>query len=134
MNTSSRHWSSFVAGAGALALTLGLLGMALPDRGGEKKAESVSSPRPQDLVRILEGDSFVVPTGKILVIKTLVGSGGSAFELKVNGQAILENEFVVDPQEYQLGVTATAGQTVTVEDTFPDPNNHPVALGFLADV
>jgi len=134
MSTSSFHWSSFVAGAGAIALTLALLGMAPADRGGERKAETASAPRPQDLVRILEGQAFVVPAGKILVIKTLVGSGGSAFDLKVNGEAILENEFVGGPQEYQLGVTATAGQTVTVEDTFPDPNNRAVALGFLADV
>ena len=39
MNPSLHHWSSFVAGAGTLALTLGLLGMALPDRGGQKKAD-----------------------------------------------------------------------------------------------
>jgi len=44
--------------------------MVAPDRGEKGKTVFVElAPRPQELVRILEGDSFVVPRGKILVIR-----------------------------------------------------------------
>jgi len=137
MNTSSHRLLSFIAGAGTLAALLSLLGMMSPSPAAEGKGRFLVelTPQPRDLVRVLEGDSYVVPPGRILVIKTLTtAQGGGGSVLKIDGQSVLAHDFGSDLKEYALGVVAKAGQTVTLDDQFPDANSTPVALGYLADM
>lgn len=95
------------------------------------------TPLPRDLVRIVEGDSYVVPHGHVLVVKTLTrargggGLGGSP-TLRIDGEAALAGGDV-GIAEFALGVAARAGETVTLDTDFPDPNITHVALGYLGD-
>ena len=132
--------TSFLAGVGSVALCLTLLGMS-PVRGSGSGLARGGTPHPGELVRILEGDSFVVPAGKILTIKTLTVTAAriDAFShtyfgtVKINGQSVLS-----EVREYELGVTAQPGDTVTVEElSISDTSNtgrFGLALGFLTDV
>jgi len=137
MNLTTRTSSASVAGAGALAACLILAGMARPSAPVDDDHEGDSnqlSPQPRDLVRILEGETYVVPRGRVLAIRTLTSTGrdfGTAV-LKINGQAVLQADTQF-PLEFVLGVAARAGDTVTVEEDFPVETRQQVALGFLAD-
>ena len=130
---------SFLAGVGAIGLGLTLLGMSpvQGSRPGSRQGPSV--PHPRDLVRILEGDPYVVPAGKILTIQTVTVAAAEidAFahqylgSVKVNGQSVLS-----EVREYELGVTAQPGDTVTVEELVEaaDAGRIGLALGYLTDI
>ena len=132
---------SFLAGAGSVALCLALLGMSPVPRGGSGLGRGGNgSSHPRDLVRISEGDSFVVPAGKSLTIKTVTFAAAriDAFahsfygQVKINGQSVLS-----EVREYELGVTAQPGDTVTVEELAVDSTSDGrigLALGFLTDI
>lgn len=136
MKKPSRHLLSFLAGAGALGASLMLLGMLHPDAAPARLAEGSGSME-KALVHVLEGEPFVVPPGRILVIRTLAAAEGRLQAvLKIDGQSVLTAGGQALPQEQplelQLGLAARSGQTVTVEDAdFPDPEQTGIALGFL---
>jgi hypothetical protein len=133
------HPVSLLAGSGLAGLCLVLSGMA-QNRGSNAALCTGQNAfeRPENIVRILEGDNFVVPQGMLLVIKTLAsaqGGGLIGYTLRVDGQAVLHHGISgSEPQEYEIGVTAKEGQAVTVEEEFQSPDHIAVALGYLVSV
>jgi len=88
------------------------------------------------IVRILEGETFVVPEDRILTIRT-IGSveadpnvSGPAI-VKINGQRVFGGR-TAPRTELLVGLAAKEGDTVIVEDLVPNPNQTSVLLGFLA--
>jgi len=127
---------AFFGGCGALAGILALQSSAPASvsNGDGTNANAQSGPRPRDLVRIIEGETYVVPGGRILTIKTLTSAKGGMGRpvLKINGQLALGGQDVYyGPTEFVLGVAARSGETVVVEDEYVDPETVVVALGYL---
>jgi hypothetical protein len=98
---------------------------------------SVPFPHPRDMVRVVQGESYQVPAGKILTLREFVATSkfGGTNVLAVDGQRLCavggldfgENQLL------ELGITATAGQVVTIEAEFPPAPAPIVAIGFLVD-
>jgi hypothetical protein len=96
--------------------------------------KTVPFPHPRDIVRVVQGDTYVVPEGRILTLREFVASGQNAFSavLKVDGQSLfLARVDFGEIPELELGIVGKGGQVVTLEsDTPSDPV---VAIGFLVD-
>jgi len=123
-------------GLGALAISMS---MAPPAGGPSPLPRAVVvelAPRASSLVTIIEGDSFVVPDGKVLVVKTFGAAQGDFLTtavLKIDGEPVFSAFGSSVPLELALGVSARAGDVVTVEETFADPFTMVAALGYLAN-
>jgi len=93
-------------------------------------------PDPESIVRISEGDSYTVPGGRILLIKSVsdaLGSGISTATVQVNGVPVVSAKTDQGPQTLGFPVTARSGDVVTVSDAFfSDPNTTMVVGGYLA--
>jgi hypothetical protein len=105
--------------------------------GAEKGALRVYlDPLPSSIVRVTEEQPLTVPAGRILVVKSLgdaTGSSLSTIRLLVDGVPTAAVQ-LGGPSPATLGfpVTARAGQVVSVEESFPDPNTLAFAAGYLA--
>ncbi len=107
-------------------------------------------PHPRDMVTIVEGTPFVVPTGKVFVVTALGTTGwtGPSYVsdavLEVNGQMALRStrgmggssgyghhETSISPVPSALSVAA--GQTIDVAAGSFGPTSSARALGYLAD-
>jgi hypothetical protein len=147
MKALSIHPLSALAGAGLLGLVLIASGavqvagpvqrLALPTAGVVRIA---GIPSPDEMMRVREGEVFVVPANKIFVVTGL----GSALEhdnsvaLFLDGQ----NWLVMHPRVYDQDVTtvrpvpaglaATAGQQITVSGGNPLVASDAQVIGYLA--
>ena len=119
---------------------LALAGVAILALGALQPAERVqhvnSDPLPGAVVRIVEGQNYVVPQGQALTVKALgaVGGGQSAGLLKVNGVGVAQLPSL-DAQgvaAFPFPVVASAGDTVTVEELYPDALTTVFAHGYLS--
>lgn len=140
-----------IAAAGGLLLLMGAAQAIQPIKlfTINGPVEVTGIPRPDQLMRVVEGTPFVVPTGKLFVV-TGLGSTGHAYApgpdkrvaISFNGTAVLE-AMIYDWQgggsyggggpavpEVPRGLVAAEGTSVTVADEGTDSG---VALGFLAD-
>lgn len=138
MKSSSFQFRSFLIGALGCALLLASMGMIQGQGQGVgqdlgRLVQVSLAPQPADLVTIREGDAYVVPNGKVLVIRTLgVAEGfGADVIVKVDGVSVFSTAGGFGPLELELGVSARAGQAVTLEEPFPNELTTVVALGFL---
>lgn len=132
--------NSFTPHSFALGLlsALGLLGVAsFVQAGFEKGALRVYlDPLPSSIVRVTEGQPWVVPAGRILMLKSLGDANGSslsAIRLRIDGKPAVTVQ-LSGPSPAVLGfpVTAGPGQLVTVEETFPSEETIAFADGYLS--
>ena len=121
-------------GVCVFVLCVALLGTSLS--GPNLVAARAAQPAPHNQVRIMEGDSYQVPAGHVLSIRTFGSTSGFLpdLTLKFDGQVVfgvsgMSSDY---PLELVLGVTATTGEVVTLENTFPFPGTAGVAFGFLS--
>ena len=102
------------------------------------------APHPRDHVRIIEGSPYVVPAGKILTLKAVSATGEqpSDVTLEIDGQsvAVLRTFGVVfgggggpGVAEIPFGLSARAGETVTMTSIFGPNPDQAVAFGFLSE-
>jgi hypothetical protein len=99
-------------------------------------------PMPKEMMMVVEGSPFTVPTNKIFVV---TGTGVQRYgalhvwilEVRFNGQLVLTPS--IDPNvsgvvQIPVGLTATAGTVVsTSESGGTDPLTVAVVFGYLAD-
>ncbi len=93
-------------------------------------------PDPSSVVRVDEGELFIVPNKLRLVIKAVTGGGaiGGGF-VKINGEVILNTSSSDSPALLSLDfpLVAQAGDVVSVEESFPDPDRNAYVTGYLAE-
>lgn len=145
MKPVSIHPLSALAGVGLLGLVLLATG-AVQTPGqfqklgrwfpGPIQVEGI--PTPQQMMRIVEGQPFTVPPGKLFVV-TGLGlaqlTTGFGANLRIDGQAILTYHWSsgVSPfGDVPPGLVASAGSVVSTDTTTPG-GVHAVVLGYLAD-
>jgi len=132
MKAAARSPISFLSGVAATAFVFLVLG--LTPRDDDDHDDSPSRP---ELVRILEGETFVVPRHRILTIRTIGNlEGGNATQtpavISVNGQRVIGGR-TAPKTELLVGIAAQEGDRVVVEDVTPNPNQTSVLLGILQD-
>jgi len=121
---------SFLTGAAATAFVFLALGLSPRDDDGDDERSSRT-----ELVRILEGETYVVPDHRVLTIRTignLEGTNGNQVPaaITVNGQRVFAAR-TAPKTEFLVGISAEEGDRVTVEDVVPNPDQTSVLLGFL---
>ena len=94
-------------------------------------------------VRIIEGETFVVPAGAVLVVRTLGTTGGGPFfppvpariTLKADGRPVLIATAggSSNPLELAFGASFSAGEAVEVCQADLFVTDLAVAFGFLAE-
>jgi hypothetical protein len=130
---------SMLLGAALSATAL----LALGAFGGQTQgAQRISlDPHPALVVRIIEGQSYVVPPAKMLSVKALsqagtYGAGDVSIALKINGRDVIVGRTTPNPVDLAIPIVAGPGDVVTVAEGFGfnDPQIFAVALGYLTDV
>jgi hypothetical protein len=115
---------------------------ASPSSTGGTEVVSVQfSPRPEDMMRIVEGSSFVVPPGKLFVLTALGGTnagglGNVVHALRVNGTTEV---VALEPYSYELpplaqappGFAVPGGSTIEAVQLAGAPSSSR-AWGYLA--
>ena len=134
MKTVCIHPFSVLTGALACALLVAVVGFRAPaapaasERALLVHVETV----PANHVRIMEGTPYLVPEGKALTLKLLVFAGSFPSPFGVNVQ-IDGVEVYFGKAEIPFGVTAFAGEVVTLTQPFPQMGNTAVGFGYLSD-
>lgn len=124
---------------GAALSTSALLALGAFGGPSQTAQRVVLDPHPALVVRVIEGQSYVVPAAQMLSVKSLgqageIGAGGIRVRLKINGRDVLAGQTDPNPVELSTPVVAGPGDVVTVSETFDDPLVAVVALGYLTDL
>lgn len=92
----------------ALALAVGLLGAGyFANRAGGQPTPALFPlvrveylPRPRDIVNLVQGTPYTVPTGKVFVVRDFESSnaGGATLSLTINGSTVWESAVAVHIQ------------------------------------
>jgi hypothetical protein len=90
-------------------------------------------------VRILGGETYVVPNGTLLIVRTLghtadnFAPGGGQIELRSGGVTVLNARMPADGSiiELEFGASFSAGEMVEVVDADPFTSAPTVAFGYL---
>jgi len=90
-------------------------------------------PMPQQMMRVIEGQPFAVPHGKILVVTGAAnyGAGETGALLTIDGQIVATPLVSGTPIAIPPGLTAKGGQVVAIDDTQPAGTG--ILLAYLAD-
>jgi hypothetical protein len=134
--TRSSHHSSLLVGAGLAAFAI--LGFDSGFSSSKPQRVQLVDPHPATIVRITEGTPYKVPPNKGLALKlfgtTLADTAGGAMIVVIDGVQVLglrtDNE---GTKELATPVPVLSGQTVEIQDLFPDPGSTKVAFGILYD-
>ncbi len=133
---SSRLSRPLLAGLVAAATIAAFSSFGIPTPAA-KTLRILLDPAPASIVRVQEGDSFVVPTKLNLVVKAAGdanGFGMGSARIMINGASVLV--FRIDFQQMAalpFPLVAREGDVVTVEEDFPDPNFVPYVTGYLSE-
>ena len=92
-------------------------------------------PDPTSIVRVDEGESFTVPAKLLFVIKAVGLDPMAWVEVKVNGDLVFTASSSDNSGMLNLGfpLVAKAGDVVSLETSFPDPQRPSFLTGYLSE-
>ena len=99
-----------------------------------KTVRIILDPDPSTVVRVDEGEVYEVPSGRRLVIKAITGEGSiGGSRIKINGALVLNSSASDSPAVLSLEfpLVAEAGDEVSVEEGFADPDRNAYVTGYL---
>lgn len=124
---------------GGLA-TAALLAFGAAQQTNPGTVRIVQDPHPDFVVRIMEGQSYTVPAGAMLSVKSLGqtapagAGGGDDIVLRINGADVLVGHTDPNPVQLEMPIVAGPGDIVTVDELFHDPAVVAVALGYITRI